>query len=124
MNKYKKALKQYNEILKMQKGMKNNMFLHESDQSLYNKSIFEIICYFRLSELIKSGAIGQKKGKALNKLLDLYFELDRELLNSDNIKIHNKFIKIEAILSSYHIIDPVDLTELLKKDILKKVKSL
>jgi len=113
----KELLKKYNELLKKEIKMEKS--------NLDNKSIYEIICYYRLNELIKKKRISLKKGKSLTKLLDTYFVINRTLIDNPNEKkLYNKLIKIETILSFYHIIDEVDLMKFVKQDILLKTKRL
>ena len=114
MNKYKQILNEYNKNINNEIKGTNNLEI---------KDIYKSICYYRLLILHKNKVVNNKKYKVLTKLLDAYFEIERNILENNLMKekLTNRLVKIEAILSSYHILDEINITKYIKQDILKKV---
>lgn len=121
MNKHKQILKDYNKVLneEIKKNSVRKIQNMEIDQNIY-----QVICYYRLNLLLKNKVINNKKYKVLTKLLDAYFEIERNILENNLLKekLVGRLMKIEVILSKYHLLDEINLTKYIKQDILKKTK--
>jgi len=70
MNKYKQVLNEYNKSINEEIKGTNNFDV---------KDIYKSICYYRLFVLHKNKVVNNKKYKILTKLLDAYFEIERNI---------------------------------------------
>lgn len=100
---------------------KESMTFFEIDPECYRNSIHQILVFYRIKLLADSNIIDAREEKKLSTLYQKY--LDSYWLSHPKEKQYDEMLQTELILNQYHLLDKVDIVELIKNDFCRKFED-
>lgn len=100
---------------------KESMTFFEIDPECYQNSIHQNLVFYRIKLLADSNIIDAKEEKKLSTLYQKYFA--SYWLSHPKEKQYDEMLQAELILNQYHLLDKVDIVELIKNDFCSKFED-